>query len=382
MPNSILWIGLVVLWVFVLFPMLTDRHPRIRQHTDAALSTRVLHRGDAQRRTRKGPATGHDTDPDYVPVRRKHHHSDDPEDRMTRSDESATTASDDEDFDTASETGTDSSTSVAAEYSDAEPGTAAETDIDHEESAAAEEDPAAEDPDFADAAEYDDQVAKSGDHAESAAAVDDDEPVSVRTCSAPEESAPAESGQRTRMPALRAPEPEDDDESDSEDEDFVPSRRGRGGFDPEADAIARAARYTFRQRAVLALILSALMFGGAGVALSARFWWLCGIAGVILVTYLAYLRRQVRIEEDIRRRRIARLSKKRRQAEDDEEAERAAERDRPDREEARTQLRRAVLVEPDDEDPAFEHLELFDAATARAARHRAAGNRARRAVGE
>ncbi|WP_174566833.1 hypothetical protein [Nocardia crassostreae] len=64
MPNSILWIGLVVLWVFVLFPMLADRHPRIRQHTEAALSTRVLHRGDAKRRTRKGPATGHDTDPD------------------------------------------------------------------------------------------------------------------------------------------------------------------------------------------------------------------------------------------------------------------------------------------------------------------------------
>lgn len=111
MPNSILWIGLVVLWVFVLFPMLAGRHPRIRQHTDAALNTRVLHRGDIERRTRKGPATGHDTDPDYVPVRRKHHH-DDPEDRMTRSDDSARAESDDEDFDTDRERDTESADSA------------------------------------------------------------------------------------------------------------------------------------------------------------------------------------------------------------------------------------------------------------------------------
>src|SRR5260370_28990948 len=85
MRNSIVWIGLVVLWVFVLFPILADRHPRIRQTTDAALATRVLHRGGSKRRTKSGPAAGHDSDPDYRPTRvqRKHPHSDDAEDRMT-----------------------------------------------------------------------------------------------------------------------------------------------------------------------------------------------------------------------------------------------------------------------------------------------------------
>src|SRR5690606_9582957 len=73
MPNSILWIGLVVLWVFVLFPILADRHPRIRQTTDAALATRVLHRGGSKRRLRYRPNR----------VRRKRFHSDDAEDRMT-----------------------------------------------------------------------------------------------------------------------------------------------------------------------------------------------------------------------------------------------------------------------------------------------------------
>lgn len=68
MPNSILWIALVVLWVFVLFPMLADRHPRIRRTTDVALATRVLHRGGTRRRAKKGPATGHETDPDWVPT--------------------------------------------------------------------------------------------------------------------------------------------------------------------------------------------------------------------------------------------------------------------------------------------------------------------------
>lgn len=98
MPNSILWIGLVILWVFVLFPILADRHPRIRQTTDAALATRVLHRGDSKRRPKSGPAAGHDSDPDYRPTRvqRKHPHSDDAEDRMTTPADEPVTDIDDE----------------------------------------------------------------------------------------------------------------------------------------------------------------------------------------------------------------------------------------------------------------------------------------------
>ena len=98
-------------------------------------------------------------------------------------------------------------------------------------------------------------------------------------------------------------------EYDSLDPDFVPTRRGRGGFDPEADAIARVARYTFRQRAVLALVLAALLCGALGVALTPLCWWACGLAVAGLIGYLAYLRKQVRMEEEIRRRRAARLSR-------------------------------------------------------------------------
>lgn len=395
MPNSILWIGLVVLWVFVLFPMLTTRHPRIRQHTDAALATRVLHRGDAKPRTRKGPAAGHDTDPDYVPVRRKHHHSDDPEDRMTRSDDSSTAESDEKDFDTARARTTGEASAPPPEN----PSSAADSATEIEAGDEFEAETAESDAELGADSDNDDRAdrearAESEDREEDAdrearAEDRDDDADSVVLEEDSAESGTGrrrvrpESPQRARVPALREPEPEDDlgYESDEDDGDFVPSRRGRGGYDPEADAIARAARYTFRQRAVLGLVLSTLIFAAAGFAMSATLWWLCALSGTVLVAYLAYLRRQVRLESDIRRRRLARLSRPRVSSED-EEPSRAAAAPAPDREETRNQLRRAVLVEPDDEDPAFEHLELFDAATARATRQRATAARERRAVGE
>lgn len=366
MPNSILWIGLVVLWVFVLFPMLADRHPRIRQHTDAALATRVLHRGDAAMpRTRKGPASGS--------VRRKHHHSDDPEDRMTRSDDSTTAGSDDEDFDTDTdrEHDTESGASAAADpemsIDTADPGVR-----EAETAGATREDDS-----------HDDRVEAEIDSAPKDSGNETDREGESPGLGESEESPARPRGRaetlRARVPAVRDRDPHED-ELDSDDADFVPSRRGRGGYDPEADAIARAARYTFRQRAVLGLVLSTLAFAGGGIAISAGLWTLCALAATVLVGYLAYLRRQVRIEEDIRRRRMARLGGRARE-DSEEDAEPAPERPAPDRDTTRTQLRRAVLVEPDDEDPIFENLELFDAATARAARERASG-RVRRAVGE
>jgi hypothetical protein len=94
--------------------------------------------------------------------------------------------------------------------------------------------------------------------------------------------------------------------------------------------------------------------------------------------YLVYLRRQVRMEEEIRRRRIARLSRSRTAGDDAHgRVEPAA-----DREEAQVLHRRAVVLDIDDEDPAFEHLEHFAAGSARARRDRATGGEIRRAAGE
>lgn len=170
-------------------------------------------------------------------------------------------------------------------------------------------------------------------------------------------------------------------------------RPGRGGFDPEAAAIIAKAKYSFRQRVVLAMLIGVVVTAVvAGVAYP-MLWWGHGAIDVVLVTYLVYLRRQVRIETEIRERRLARLQRVR-QARAAAERRRAAEPPRYveppvahpveelledeepyepayDPEEAVGPRERvsdgpytppvvragAVLVDVDDEDPAFDELD-------------------------
>ncbi|WP_377451920.1 divisome protein SepX/GlpR [Rhodococcoides fascians] len=271
MPNSIIWIGLVAVWLFVLLPMLMTKRPQIMQTTDAALATRVLHRGGTKRKQR-GPATGHRSDPDWRP-----------EDDLRVSAP-------------VSEIFGPKFASICSDSPDL-PGTA-------------------EDP--------------MDTHAEEENDLERDEPV---------HDAP-----RAKSPAH---------EPGVVDDDFVPRRRGRGGFDPEADAIARAARYAFRQRAVLGLVFAAITTAALAFIISPTVWWLCGLSVAVLVGYLYYLRRQVQIEEEIRRRRLTRMGRSRLgvESETDEELELVPQR-----------LRRpgAVVLEIDDEDPEFEHLDHYE----------------------
>ena len=128
----------------------------------------------------------------------------------------------------------------------------------------------------------------------------------------------------------RAPHPDDDEyledeylddeylDEDLEDDEPVAERAlrtyrpGRGGFDPDAAAAAARARYTFRQRVALGLIAVAVLSALAALVVSSAMWWLHAAADVLLVGYLAFLRRQTRIEEEVRVRRAARLSGERR----------------------------------------------------------------------
>ncbi|MET7771617.1 gephyrin-like molybdotransferase receptor GlpR [Nocardia sp. NPDC005366] len=397
MPNSILWIGLVVLWVFVLFPILADRHPRIRQTTDAALATRVLHRGGSKRRPRKGPAAGHhDSDPDYRPTRvhRKLSHSDDAEDRMNApADELVTEADTEQRYVPELEAGEYPPDTTAAEADIADAPLAARiadveiADADFDDQDFADDSAGAEL--AADFADGDDGMLETRSED-----IDSDEITDAPPRSAANTGEPADDDDvadeypeptAARIPPARSPAQAHDPEYQSGEPEFVPSRRGRGGYDPEADAIARAARYTFRQRAVLGLVLAALLSGASGIVFDPRLWSACGLSIVILVTYLAYLRKQVRMEEDIRRRRAARLTRGQHSGEDadSEEESRHAEqqaRRAMDRETARALRRRSVLLEPDDEDPAFVDLDHFDPATARALR-RGTSAEIRRAAG-
>ncbi len=190
------------------------------------------------------------------------------------------------------------------------------------------------------------------------------------------------------MPGRRAPEPAEDSEdydsySDHYAEDYGDEsinrrarrryRPGRGGFDPELAAMVARAKYQFRQRVVLGMLLLALATGLlAGFAMPVL-WWAHGATDVILVGYLTYLRRQVRIEAEIRERRLARM----RGAEDDEDEDVAQhdqfEQDDEDDDVETFEMPTKAASKPvgtrcssrpsaealdlDDEDPTFEHLD-------------------------
>jgi hypothetical protein len=150
-----------------------------------------------------------------------------------------------------------------------------------------------------------------------------------------------------RLDAEEADEPDDDvvdsdaepdaesDDTDSDESDVrwerppPRYRPGRGGYDPEADAETARARYAFRQRVVLSLLVFALLTGIAAAAAFPLVWWAHGAIDLALVVDLVYLRRQVRMEAAIRERRAARMAGTRRtQAADDRDLDEWARRGR------------------------------------------------------
>ena len=153
-----------------------------------------------------------------------------------------------------------------------------------------------------------------------------------------------------------------------------PYRPGRGGFDPAAAAASARARYAIRQRIVLVIIIAAVATAILAIVTKPVIWWANGLLDVGLVGYLSYLRRQVRIEDDIRQRRSARLGAEAEEAayhqdNTDYDAERDyREADRYDAPPApRATLARpvarprprpgTVVVETDDDDPIFDELD-------------------------
>lgn len=85
-------------------------------------------------------------------------------------------------------------------------------------------------------------------------------------------------------------------------------RPGRGGYDPELAAQVARAKYAFRQRVVLGLAVGAVVALVLAFTASSLLWWVHAALDMTVVGYLGYLRRQVRIEEEVRQRRAARLA--------------------------------------------------------------------------
>ncbi|MGH3625524.1 MAG: divisome protein SepX/GlpR [Sciscionella sp.] len=144
-----------------------------------------------------------------------------------------------------------------------------------------------------------------------------------------------------------------------------PYRPGRGGYNPEAAELTKQVRYAFRRRVVLGMVVAAALTALAAATVFTALWWAHVVVDLSLAGYLVYLRRQVRIEEEIRQRRLARMRGVRREQAltyareerppDDEPLERPVQRRRsvsPPK-----PMQGAAVVDPDDGDPAFDELE-------------------------
>ena len=133
----------------------------------------------------------------------------------------------------------------------------------------------------------------------------------------------------------------------------VPHRPGRGGFDPEAAEATRAYRYQQRRRVTLILLVATVAFTVAALVLINWLWFGAAISLALLVGYLTYLRRQVRIEAAIRQRRMERLQRSRQI--------------RPEYRRPPQRVRAGMsavapgrtMVDLDDDDPGFDDLEEF-----------------------
>jgi hypothetical protein len=348
-PQSLLWISLVVLWLFVLVPMLVSKRDTVRRTSDVALATRVLNTGrNARLRRRTRPASGHQSDPHWQPAEDEYlgdylgdvddadHERDEP--RVRRAVVLAEAVQE----------------SAEPDYLD--------VDIVEEDSGAlpigesfARDQPQTEELplDFGDAKhepETDPVAERTAEDAETAA-----DEVSADTDGADEEPADLTDGTEDDYEYVEDSsglEPEAESESAGA-QSFAAARRNR--YESKTAQAVSARKYTFRKRvlsvmAVLLVVTAALPF-----VLGPGMWWACGSVATVTVLYLAYLRRQTRIEEQLRRRRAHRMMRSRLGVENTGD---------PEYDVVPSRLRRpgAAVLDIDDEDPIFEHLEYTTAA--------------------
>lgn len=145
---------------------------------------------------------------------------------------------------------------------------------------------------------------------------------------------------------------EESDELSEADLKYLASRRGRGVYDPVASARLARERQNRRKKVLLVLLALCALTFGASLALGNGVWLTFVAMVAFTAFYLVMLRRQAIEERELRHRRLVRMRRARlgvRNTEDDELGV-------PDR------LIRpgAVILEADENDPAFSNLEYAD----------------------
>ncbi|AJE32631.1 hypothetical protein B842_03890 [Corynebacterium humireducens NBRC 106098 = DSM 45392] len=143
---------------------------------------------------------------------------------------------------------------------------------------------------------------------------------------------------------------EDADDLSEEDIEFAEHRAGRGGWDPVADAEYSLTRYQRRQRTLIGLGVAVVATAVLAVVLGGWAWALAGVTVAVSGAYLMALRTQVREEQALRARRIRQLRRARLGVLNAADEELAIPR--------RLRHPGAVVLERDDESPDFDHLPL------------------------
>ena len=325
-PQSLLWISLVVLWLFVLVPMLVSKRDAVRRTSDVALATRVLNGGANSRLVkRSGPAAGHRSDPDWKPAEGSAEHELDDE-RESEDDEHARGEDLNDNDDTEELTARRPVVMRVAVPEEIEPDY---LDVDVVEDSSAL--PAGvggvvSEPESTetDGSELDTEaVAQHGDE-------DDDSYEYVEDSS--------------------GLEPEADEVDEEMPAPVARNAARRRRFDAKTAAAVSARKYAFRKRVLMVMAVVLVGTATAAFEVSPSAWWACGGATAVTLLYLGYLRRQTRIEEKVRHRRTQRMARARLGVENTHDREYDV---------VPSRLRRpgAVVLEIDDEDPIFEHLE-------------------------
>lgn len=381
-PQSLLWISLVVLWLFVLVPMLISKRENVRRTSDVALATRVLNtNGNSRLRRRSGPAAGHHSDPHW-----KHDDLSAFEEDFARSD--ATTDS----IPVADPEADKTHSMVVVEHVVVEESEYLDVEVVEMDSGAlpigasgrmkaVPEPETAEQPTLFDEvatptmairtiseADFDPEEALTDEMAAAEPEPEAEPEVDVEPTTDVHEAIASDEEQAEVAPEPEpAAEAEDGTEHDYEYVDDTSGVEAASEAEPKlADSMSKARRvrheskaavaaaerkYRFRSRMLSGMAVAILVTGVAAFTLaSSTWWWFCGVVSAAAVLYLAYLRRQTRIEEQLRRRRAQRMMRSRHGVENTQDEEFDV---------VPSRLRRpgAVVLDIDDEDPIFEHLE-------------------------
>jgi len=365
-PQSLLWISLVVLWLFVLVPMLVNKRDTVRRTSDVALATRVVNNGVKSRLIRRsGPAAGHRHDPDWRPVEEfVEDYPDIDDDAVGEVEDFANQREMIREFDDAVREARVGSRSrsvmvvaavreqsfVELDYLD--------VDVVDENSGALPVGGAGVQGSLFESLRPD-QPPVEGEvlnlSAQPETPVDDTE--AERNAAADRSSAgEKKAGEYEYIDdtsGLEAEAEVDDDRVAPLGSRSSSSRQRRLSTDTAAAVSAR--KYRFRKRVLTVMAALMILSAVLSFTVSPALWWSCGAVATVTVLYLAYLRRQTRIEAQVRRRRQQRTARVRPVA-DEASAPRSPE---VDFTEFPTRVQRpgAVVLDIDDEDPVFEHLD-------------------------